>query len=313
MELLRVLLRAGPLDIRCYEHSDSSQATVGYLYISFEAFAARVASGEAARRDLYIAGHTHEQAPEGEFATFQRLCAALCALQELEAVLGGLPRPHPTTSCGQPAGAGASPLSVWLGPSGHREQLHYDPYDNVHVVVVGRKLWRLFPPTARNLVACKPFPIWNRWRDRDSASAGLTGEPNFARRTADESVRSGAHGAVTIALDAGDSIFVPAFWWHEVTTAAAHDVTTAAARQHPRPTRELAEARADPELESRIRAILPDLAISINHFGAEKAAAWGATQAWQRARLELYEMWNRGNLETVYAECPAPSDEITLT
>jgi hypothetical protein len=38
------------------------------------------------------------------------------------------------------------PLTLWWGPPGHTEQLHYDGVSNVHFQLCGTKVWRLFPP-----------------------------------------------------------------------------------------------------------------------------------------------------------------------
>jgi hypothetical protein len=66
-----------------------------------------------------------------------------------------------------PAGEDA-PLSLWLGPPGHREQLHYDDADNLHMQLVGRKLWSLFPPTCKEALYPVPF-------------LSVTDQPNFSQ------------------------------------------------------------------------------------------------------------------------------------
>ena len=53
-----------------------------------------------------------------------------------------------------------------------------------------RQVWRLFPPTLRNVAACWPRSVLD-----------LAGSPNFASRTADESVARGAGGELTITLE----------------------------------------------------------------------------------------------------------------
>merc|ERR1712166_347042 len=42
--------------------------------------------------------------------------------------------------------ADADDLTLWWGPGGHTEQLHYDCSANIHFQLRGSKVWRLFPP-----------------------------------------------------------------------------------------------------------------------------------------------------------------------
>lgn len=225
LELYELLLQQGEVEVRHYANSgDNTQREVNSSPMSVATLIRHIESGEARRRDLYLANydlsdHTTPTCKSGggvsssgsttSSEVFQQVCRRLCNMDRIETILGL----HASLT---------DPIRIWLGPGGHREQLHYDIYDNIHVCLVGRKQWRLFPPTLRNFIVCAPFSLW------EARHTGV-GEVsvNFATRTADESVMCGAKGEVLITLEAGDAIWVPALWWHEVrgeeVTETKHD------------------------------------------------------------------------------------------
>lgn len=111
------------------------------------------------------------------------------------------------------ATCGLSPLSdlnLWLGPPGHTEPLHYDPMDGTLVQIRGRKTITLYPPAqSANLY---PFPLTGKIRpwfsQVDAIGDRETRFPRFgeARRN-----------SLDATINAGDALFIPAGWWHEVT------------------------------------------------------------------------------------------------
>lgn len=86
---------------------------------------------------------------------------------------------------------------LWIGPAGTLTPLHHDQSNILFCQVVGRKRIWLAPPWSTRLAA-PARGLWNRYEPQ--------GDPEgFAR----------AHGTV-IEVAAGDSLFIPVGWWHQV-------------------------------------------------------------------------------------------------
>ncbi len=105
---------------------------------------------------------------------------------------------------------------LWLGPGGHVEPLHFDTAHSVIGEVVGRKRVKLFAPTS--YFALYPFPWWS--------PIGST----FSRVDVDNpdlALFPRAAGATSIecTLEAGDVLFIPAGWWHQVYCLDDHAVS----------------------------------------------------------------------------------------
>ena len=87
------------------------------------------------------------------------------------------------------------------------EDLHYDNKDNLHLVAVGRKYWRLFPPSSvccrikyPRVGSCLRHPDELPYAGRD-VRRKLRGGPSMA---------VGPHpGGETVVLDAGDALWLP--------------------------------------------------------------------------------------------------------
>jgi hypothetical protein len=105
---------------------------------------------------------------------------------------------------------------IWIGPGGHVEPLHFDTAHSVIGEVVGRKRVKLFPPTS--YFALYPFPWWSPIGssfsrvDVDNPDLSL-----FPRVTAARSIEC--------TLEAGDVLFIPAGWWHQVYCLETHAVS----------------------------------------------------------------------------------------
>ena len=91
-------------------------------------------------------------------------------------------------------------------PGGAATATHFDPVENLMVVVAGAKVLRLFPPRcARNLEPANA-PLFT--------VAGLP-EPPFSKAFVDG--RPGLAGdALDVEVNAGDVLYLPAGWWHSV-------------------------------------------------------------------------------------------------
>jgi ribosomal protein L16 Arg81 hydroxylase len=93
---------------------------------------------------------------------------------------------------------------MWIGPAGTFTPLHFDLTNNLIVQVVGTKKVIMSPPSQTQR-------LYN-YRHVFSAVHDITDEGQLARYPL-------ARGAQTIEIDlhAGEILFVPIGWWHQVT------------------------------------------------------------------------------------------------
>lgn len=101
-------------------------------------------------------------------------------------------------------------LSLWLGPGGHTEPLHFDNFDGTLMQLHGAKRVTLFPPSQTVNLYPYPFftdiPPWFSQVDTDERGAGDF--PKFA---------DARRHAIEFVLQQGEILFIPVSWWHEVT------------------------------------------------------------------------------------------------
>ena len=110
---------------------------------------------------------------------------------------------------------------MWFGSPGVTAALHYDPLNNLYLQTYGEKVFTLLPPSAHREMQVHP-----RWHQSTrQAQMRLNGKH-----------RVEGDGAMQVHLRAGDLLFVPALWFHEVeslsenvainvwTHSLAHDV-----------------------------------------------------------------------------------------
>ncbi|MFI7501672.1 cupin-like domain-containing protein [Streptomyces sp. NPDC049687] len=157
--------------------------------------------GRTRVRTTYLAAYlralgTHEDSVRGLYLKEFDLLRAAPALRDDLCPQELFPRGAVTSS------------SAWIGPTGARTGLHYDLLDNVAVQLVGRKRFRLLPPGSVQRVGALS-PRYDKWA-------------RLSRLTAEEVTQQEAHraaggpGVLTVDLDPGDVLHVPAGWWHEV-------------------------------------------------------------------------------------------------
>jgi hypothetical protein len=100
---------------------------------------------------------------------------------------------------------------MWLGTS-LRTQTHFDMYDNIAVHVAGEKVFTLFPPD--QIGNLYPGPI-------DLTPAGVP-ISMVSLEAPDFDLYPRFHDALDAAqearLEPGDALYMPALWWHHVST-----------------------------------------------------------------------------------------------
>jgi len=147
-------------------------------------------TGEAARCHAYLAQQPIDETPLGT---------------TLAPVFEGLRRTFGTDA--------KSSMNLWLGPAGHVEPLHFDPFDGMLIQLLGRKTVRLFPPEVSSYL--HPFPLWAKVR------------PWFSQVTfSDEDCLRFPDSRIALSfvreaeLGEGEALYIPAGWWHEVRSFA---------------------------------------------------------------------------------------------
>lgn len=184
-----------------------------FLDLTLDQYAALLASKEAHERRIYVA-----QIPvEGRSAAETLALARRLGLRAM------------------------GPANLWVGPGGHVEPLHYDPMDGVLIQLRGAKRVRLLPP--RQSANLYPFPALGGalrpWFSKVYLDRPDPAFPRVAR----------AQAAVEeVELAAGEALYIPAGWWHEVTALGDDYVISVNRFQQVRPLSRLLQVRLGPPL-----------------------------------------------------------------
>ncbi|MBD2055605.1 cupin-like domain-containing protein [Oculatella sp. FACHB-28] len=161
--------------------------------VPFIQYAEMLESGEAQEQDIYLVKRSLKNTP---------LEQNLASLQQVGEKLGLAPM---------------SDFNLWLGTSGHITCLHYDPMDGTLIQLRGAKKVVLFPPS--QLYNLYPFSFWVHLRHglkmRASYSQVYPERPDFE---AFPRLRQALQHRYDDVLRQGEVLFIPAGWWHELTT-----------------------------------------------------------------------------------------------
>jgi lysine-specific demethylase 8/hypoxia-inducible factor 1-alpha inhibitor (HIF hydroxylase) len=111
----------------------------------------------------------------------------------------------------------ASSLNLWVGPGGHMECLHYDVMDGTLMQLHGSKRVVLFPPSQTFNLYPYPFyaHLWHGLKLRSWFSRVYPDRPDFE---AFPKLRQALKHKYDIILQPGEVLYIPAGWWHEVTS-----------------------------------------------------------------------------------------------
>ncbi|OQR94603.1 hypothetical protein ACHHYP_20053 [Achlya hypogyna] len=113
-----------------------------------------------------------------------------------------------------PAGQAHSAMTkLWLGGAGVMANLHYDATHNVFHQVTGTKRFLLFPPAAYAGLA-----LYSRLHPHHRQSRLDLSQPRAALVAAFPAFATVADTMVDVTLAAGDTMYLPPFWFHCVVT-----------------------------------------------------------------------------------------------
>lgn len=105
--------------------------------------------------------------------------------------------------------------NLWMSAGGITVGLHYDHAENFNFQLRGEKIFTLYPPGVR---AYYPMPMFSQTAHisrvfRDGPNPDLSKYPRFDPSS-----------AMPIELRAGDVLYLPAYWWHQVSSSGEENV-----------------------------------------------------------------------------------------
>ena len=99
-------------------------------------------------------------------------------------------------------------VRLWFGAAGQKSTIHNDPYHNLNAQIYGRKRFLLFSPREAH-----PYIYPVKFNDGIWASPVDPDDPDLGRWPLFGQVR-----ALEAMLEPGEIIFIPKFWYHQVTS-----------------------------------------------------------------------------------------------
>ncbi len=103
---------------------------------------------------------------------------------------------------------------LWVSGAGLTVPLHFDPVEQLHWVLQGRKTFRCYRPGVRDYYPNGTFSKGPFMSRVDADAPDLDAYPRFGRTT-----------AVDIVVEAGEMMYLPPFWWHQVRSEDALNVS----------------------------------------------------------------------------------------
>jgi lysine-specific demethylase 8 len=98
-------------------------------------------------------------------------------------------------------------INLWMASADSRTPLHYDDMHNIFAQIEGRKRFRLFNPAQFDVLYPGPLNTRSQHLSQvDLNAPDLRRFPKFAQAEYWEAV-----------VTPGDMLFMPAFWWHQVS------------------------------------------------------------------------------------------------
>ncbi|KAM0936611.1 putative tRNA(Phe) (7-(3-amino-3-carboxypropyl)wyosine(37)-C(2))-hydroxylase [Dioscorea sansibarensis] len=101
-----------------------------------------------------------------------------------------------------------SAINLWMNRTSSRSSTHYDPHHNLLCIIAGCKQVVLWPPSASPLLQLMPI-----YGEASNHSACNIDSPDLVGNA---TVQSPMEHAQKIILHAGDALFIPEGWFHQV-------------------------------------------------------------------------------------------------
>ncbi|CAL8464138.1 g3673 [Coccomyxa elongata] len=109
-------------------------------------------------------------------------------------------------------GQEVSHVNLWMCTRGSRSSLHYDPYHNLLCMVTGSKRVRCMSPATTQWLY--PQPLYG---ESPNHSAVDFAQPDLARHPL---YAEALQHQLSANLQAGDALFLPEGWWHQIDSEA---------------------------------------------------------------------------------------------
>ncbi|QRV87364.1 phospholipase [Ceratobasidium sp. AG-Ba] len=114
-------------------------------------------------------------------------------------------------------------VNIWIGGSRSVTSIHSDPYENIYTVVRGAKHFILLPPTEGHTLHEQRVPHARYIRPSpDSALQLELLNPPSTVRWASADPGNNEH-ALRVTVQKGESLYLPAGWWHHVAQSGGED------------------------------------------------------------------------------------------
>ncbi|XP_027365269.1 uncharacterized protein LOC113872152 isoform X2 [Abrus precatorius] len=101
-----------------------------------------------------------------------------------------------------------SSINLWMNNAQARSSTHYDPHQNLLCIVSGRKQVVLWPPSASS--SLYPMPIYGEASNHSSVALENPDYSTYPR------AECSMEFAQRVVLEAGDALFIPEGWFHQV-------------------------------------------------------------------------------------------------
>ena len=246
IELMRKELSEGTFTVRCYGADHFNKPKSEWTkYCDFQEMTIDVYTDQLLNNHARDNNHYLAQVAIGETPLARVLRQSMEQLAD---------------SCGMRR---ATDMGLWLGPTGHTEPLHWDSAEGTVLMLHGAKKVTLIPPKqAENLY---PFPLF------DSPAAPWISQvyldkPDYVTFP---KLRQALDEKIELTLEKGQILYIPALWWHELSSAGDDCYTCSVNRfWKVKPLRNLAKNKLSIPLYL-IQTLMMSVAKTINRFGSK--------------------------------------------
>ncbi|NBD33872.1 MAG: cupin-like domain-containing protein [Cyanobacteria bacterium] len=172
--------------------------------MSFHEYAEMLRNGKAKSEDIYLAKASLQDTPLRQSPSLQTLGSQLNL--------------KPVTD-----------YRMYMGHGGHIASLHYDVVHSTLCQLYGEKKVILFPPSVTPYLY--PFPIWVHFTHGLKLRCGYSqvdlAAPDYRQFP---NLKLALQQQQTVTLKAGEVLFIPMGWWHELITLETAEISCSVSR-----------------------------------------------------------------------------------